>query len=93
MLYLMQLAIYSGVNTVPPPVMLVAMLKDGLEYVTPRLADIQHIPVCMCWMYVSRFPGGLYGTTANTLTLYGREIFRNEKKKISIALSVWGVFC
>ena len=44
----MQLAIYSGANTLSVPVMLIAMLKDGLEYVMPRLANFQHIPVCMC---------------------------------------------
>jgi len=41
----MQLAIYSRVNTLPPPVMLIAMLKDGLESVMPGLANIQHISV------------------------------------------------
>lgn len=44
----MQLAIYSGVNTLSLPVMLIAMLKDGLDHVMPRLANIQHIPLCMC---------------------------------------------
>lgn len=44
----MQLAIYSGVNTLSLPVMLIAVLKDGLEYVMPRLANIPHIPVCTC---------------------------------------------
>lgn len=43
----MQLAIYSRVNTLFLPVMLITMPKDGLEYVKRRLANFQYITACM----------------------------------------------
>lgn len=53
MLYLMQLVICSGVNTLSLPVMLIAMLMDGLENVMSRLACL-YLPVCA--EYVSQSP-------------------------------------
>lgn len=92
MLYLMQLAIYSGVSTLSLPVMLIAILKDGLEHVMPGLANVQHIPVYMCWICISQFPNVLYSMVANTLILYESEI-KKKKKNTLIALNVfWGSF-
>lgn len=73
----MQLAIYSGVNTLYLPVMLVAMLKDGLKYVMPWLANLY-----VCAEYVSQFLSVLYGMITNILTSYGRKIMKNVKKII-----------
>lgn len=75
MLYLMQLAIYSGVNTFSLPVMLIAMLMDGLENVTSRLAFSTYLYVCA--EYVCRFPSELNSMITNILTRYGKEILRN----------------
>lgn len=70
----MQLVIYSGVNTLPLPVMLIAMLMDGLENVMSRLACLY---LYVCADYISQFPSELSNMIANILTHYGREILRN----------------
>lgn len=71
----MQLAIYSGVNTLSLPVMLIAMLMDGLENAMSRLAFSTYLYVCAG--YISQFSSELSSMIANILTHYGREILRN----------------
>lgn len=87
----MQLAIYSGVSTLSLPVMLIAILKDGLEHVMPGLANVQHIPVYMCSICISQFPNVLYSMVANTLILYESEM--KKKKYLNCLECVLGVFC
>lgn len=71
----MQLAIYSGVNTLSLPVMLIAMLMDGLENVMSRLLFSTYLDVCS--EYISLFSSELSSMIVNILTHYGREILRN----------------
>jgi len=89
MLYLMQLAIYSRVNTLPPPVMLIAMLKDGLESVMPGLANIQHISVHVHWICFLVSQWALQYDQDYTKSLLKEDVERERKK---LSWSLWACF-
>lgn len=86
MLYLMQLAIYSGTSTVSLPLTLIAMLKDGLQYVSQGWQTLSTY-VYVCAEYI--FPSSPVGSIASSQTHW---FFMKGKWKKKIVLVVVNVF-